>query len=61
MSQGHGNQHASRKRDLLAYLSTARIMLLGGRADLARKYLMFYRERYTKAPASSRRRWRCGQ
>jgi hypothetical protein len=57
----YGNQHYSRKVDLMDTLGRARRalgwhMLEAARRDLA----MFWRE-HAKAPASTRRRWRCGR
>jgi hypothetical protein len=55
------NQHYSRKVDLMDTLKRVRMylrwhMLADARFQLAK----FWRE-HSKAPASTRRRWRCGQ
>ena len=58
----HGNQHRSRKVDLLALLDAARYALdVHGEVDNARLYLKLYHRQYALAPASTRRRWRCGR
>jgi hypothetical protein len=56
-----GNQHASRRRDLLGLLDAARFVLGRGNVLSARAYLITYRLAYALAPASTRRRWRCGR
>ena len=56
-----GNQHNSRKMDLLSYLDIARDYLKEGDIDMARGWLRCFYLGYTKAPASTRRRWRCGR
>lgn len=69
-----GNQHASRKAELIRALHLVRYSLryaaqsraLGfpdaalHHADDARYALMLYRAKYNTAPASTRRRWSCG-
>jgi hypothetical protein len=75
MSPTTGNQHQSRKVDLLRALSVARAQLghaqfhrgngNDGLADYhlsdARHMLTVYRAKYDAAPASTRRRWACGK
>ena len=61
MSQGHGNQYISRKALLWGMIHAAHDFLIGGDVQAAQGWLAMYREHYAKAPASSRRRWRCGQ
>lgn len=66
----HGNQHASRKADLLTILNVARSRLRVAamthgkqREHLvsdARYALAMFRAKYNAAPASTRRRWACG-
>ena len=69
------NQYGSRKADLVALLCEARLAL--GRAGqhrargrlaaesaalrMAGALLILYRRAYFAAPASSRRRWKCGR
>ena len=57
----HGNQYGSRKATLIQRLHNARVLLKAGIFSQARIFLEWYREDYAKAPASTRRRWRCGQ
>lgn len=61
MSRATGNQYASRKRDLLRLIHAARELLREGSPTGARICMDEYRRRYSRAPASTRRRWRCGQ
>lgn len=56
----HGNQYASRKTDLMARLAHARGWLSVGAVLLAQDHLAAFWTQYAKAPASTRRRWRCG-
>lgn len=72
-----GNQHASRKADLLKALDCARkavrmayrirtsgalgFTMADHYRDDARYALTLYRAKYNAAPASTRRRWACGQ
>jgi hypothetical protein len=61
MTRPHGNQHYSRKVDLMDTLGRVRVylrlhILEGARFQLAK----FWRE-YAKAPAGTRRRWKCGR
>lgn len=56
-----GNQHFSRKRDLLDTLGYAWHRLRLGMTDAARVYLYLYRMAYALVPASTRQRWRCGR
>jgi len=55
-----GNQYNSPKADLMAFLCTARDYLAGHDLRQARYYLNLWRSKHGKAPASTRRRWRCG-
>lgn len=55
-----GNQHSSRKGDLLGRLHAARIVLAAGYVNSAQYWLADYRLAYAQAPASTRRRWKCG-
>lgn len=61
MTPGTGNQHFSRKRDLLTVLDSARWRVRNGMVDEARVYLEIYRAAYVICPASTRRRWKCGK
>ena len=57
-----GNQHASRKAELIHLLNMACTCLrYPGTRSMARNYLAEYREAYALVPASTRRRWRCGR
>ena len=56
-----GNQHNSRKVDLLAFLATACDCLAAHDLAGAREWMGLYRYHYSQAPASTRRRWRCGR
>jgi hypothetical protein len=57
----HGNQYASRYGDLMEMLQLARMYLAAGFVSEARFYLRQWREEHAQAPASTRRRWRCGK
>jgi hypothetical protein len=57
----YGNQHASRYGDLMHLLYFARTCLQWRDLDGARECLAQYRTEYDKAPASTRRRWKCGR
>jgi hypothetical protein len=61
MTHGTGNQHASRYGDLMYMLRIARSALLTGSVYAARWWLRRWREGYAQAPASTRRRWKCGK
>jgi len=56
-----GNQHSSLKQRLLFMLGVARLCLSAGEVEGARGALARYREVYAAAPASTRRRWKCGR
>jgi len=56
-----GNQHASRKADLMLDLSIARRALEAHDLFWARKMLATWKREHAKAPASTRRRWKCGR
>jgi hypothetical protein len=56
-----GNQHASPKAELMERLLIARRALRYGFLGLARQQLIWWREGYMAAPASTRRRWKCGK
>lgn len=56
-----GNQYLSRKADLWAMIHTAHDLLIAGNVEGARYYLSLYRTAYGLAPASSKRRWKCGR
>lgn len=56
-----GNQYESRRADLMDMLRTARGFLRAGCIANARHYLSLYRTAYALAPASTRRRWKCGR
>jgi hypothetical protein len=56
-----GNQYASRKRRLLTTLRAARSALASHRVDTAQWFLSIYHAAYAVAPASTRRRWKCGR
>ena len=56
-----GNQHRSEKKRLTDYLCLARELLHWGQVRLARGVLTRYRNAYALAPASTRRRWKCGR
>ena len=57
----YGNQHASRYGALKRMLHLSRAWLQQGDVFLARSYLNLYRIGYEQAPASTRRRWKCGR
>jgi len=57
----HGNQHDSLKTDLLNMLYAAEVYLRNGLVSEARVVLGWYRRDYLLAPASTRRRWKCGR
>jgi len=57
----HGNQHASRKRDLWRLIHIAHDYLIQGNVRAACGVLDAYRRAYVRAPASTRRRWKCGK
>jgi len=57
----HGNQYGSRKADLLLDLHYVRFFLQQHDVAYARKMLATWRKEHAKAPASTRRRWKCGQ
>ena len=59
--RSHGNQWGSPKAQLLDLLDLARRMLNEHQPGLARFYLIVWGTRYAEIPASTRRRWRCGQ
>jgi hypothetical protein len=61
MKRNHGNQHISPRRRLLDVLHLARELLHWGHLELARGRLTAYRNAYAQAPASTRRRWKCGR
>lgn len=66
MTTTWGNQHHSRRAELLRVLGWARKALRSGqsrrmRIYLAQSYLALWRTEYERAPASTRRRWRCGR
>jgi hypothetical protein len=61
MIRAYGNQRTGRRADLLAYLRAARYCLQRGMTDGARVVLGRYRAEYAEAPASTRRRWKCGR
>lgn len=56
-----GNQHYSRKVDLMDMLRRARDALRWHQLENARFYLSLFRTAHALAPASTRRRWRCGR
>ena len=57
----YGNQHRCRRVDLLFLLQMARsdLCILG--VDSARARLRQFWRLYGQAPASTRRRWKCGR
>jgi len=57
----YGNQHASRYGDLMGLLHGARLALKEGDVFRAFMYLDAWRSGYAQAPASTRRRWKCGK
>jgi hypothetical protein len=61
MARNTGNQYGSRKADLLVRLELARLELRTGRIAAARWSLRQFWAEWAAAPASSRRRWRCGR
>jgi hypothetical protein len=61
MKRNHGNQHKSRKGDLMAALRGARYWLAHGYGSGARQALREYRKEYALVPASTKRRWKCGR
>lgn len=56
-----GNQHVSRKMELLTLLHLARDVLDGGFVLTARDLLGIWKAKMRSVPASTRRRWRCGR
>lgn len=60
MPRNHGNQYNSLKKTLMSLLYIARECLDLGDVNAARLALADYRAGYAQAPASTRRRWRCG-
>lgn len=56
-----GNQNKSRKSDLLRLLLRARNSLHFGMTSNARRLLRTFWLQHALAPASTRRRWRCGR
>ena len=61
MSTAWGNQHESRKAEMLGILRNARNYLDHGMFMTARMCLDYWRELMQEVPASTRRRWRCGR
>lgn len=61
MARNHGNQHNSLRRFLLDRLAVARSALVWGDVFYAQLALAAYRAHYATAPASTRRRWKCGR
>jgi hypothetical protein len=59
MKRNHGNQHVSLRRFLLGRLELARAWL-GTDPVYARLLLAQFWAHHAGAPASTRRRWRCG-
>ena len=57
----HGNQHVSRKRELMKMLYTAHTAINIGWKSLARDSLEKWRTAYALVPASTKRRWKCGR
>ena len=57
----HGNQHAGRRADLIRLLNRARSVLMDGRVSAAHWWITQWRTLYAMAPASTRRRWKCGR
>ena len=55
------NQYNSRKGTLIAMLDLARENLNVGHVSMARYWLAQWRNNYDAAPASTRRRWKCGR
>jgi len=56
-----GNQYASRRRELMSLLRLVRDVLSDGYAATARELLDIFWRQHAQAPASTRRRWRCGR
>ena len=56
-----GNQHRSTRASLLGLLRLARAALRVGVVDTARECLAAYHCGHDQAPASTRRRWKCGR
>jgi len=57
----YGNQHASRYGLLMETLHQARAHLRQGRAGMAEWRLHWFWTMHAQAPASTRRRWKCGR
>ena len=57
----YGNQHRSRRGDLIGMLDTVRDLLRDGYITAAQEILDFFWLQHAKAPASTRRRWKCGR
>ena len=56
-----GTQHKSLRRYLVDLLAAAEGALRDGKTATARFLLCLYRAGYAQAPASTRRRWKCGR
>lgn len=56
-----GNQHASRKAELMAMLLEARWLLDRGFQPWVYVLLLRWRTAMQSVPASTRRRWKCGK
>ena len=56
-----GNQHKSLRGDLFTILHTAREAIKDGQFRLARALVDYFWRLHAKAPASTRRRWKCGR
>ncbi len=61
MARASGNQYSSEKRLLLSQLWMARLALRMGAVWYAQELLKMFHTRYAEAPASTRRRWKCGR
>lgn len=61
MKRPTGNQHSSRRGDLMAILHLARNVLKERRVRAAQMLLDYFWHLYARTPASTRRRWKCGR
>ena len=56
-----GNQHTSRKAQMLDALDVIRALLKDGLALIADEQLDYWWQSWVRVPASTRRRWRAGK
>jgi hypothetical protein len=56
-----GNQHQSQRGELMAMLHLTRDLISDGRIRSAQMMLELFWQQHSQAPASTRRRWKCGR